>query len=86
MSDVKTVTLSRPLGELAVVELREPKAGELRGLKLADVVQLDTTAMVTLIPRISNLTARDVENLGAADLTKVMTETLGFFVDSSPVA
>jgi hypothetical protein len=86
MSDVKTVTLSRPLGDLAVVELREPKAGELRGLKIADVVQLDTTTMVTLIPRISNLSARDVENLGASDLTKVMTETLGFFVDSSPSA
>lgn len=84
MSDVKQVELSRPIGDTKTVELREPKAGELRGLKLADIVQLDTSAMVTLIPRISNLTSRDVENLGAADLTKVMTETLGFFVDNSP--
>lgn len=84
MNDVKTVALSRPLENVSIVEIREPKAGELRGLKMADLVQLDVGAMVTLLPRISNLSARDMENLSTSDLTKLFTETLGFFVDSSP--
>lgn len=84
MNDVKTVALSRPLENVSIVEIREPKAGELRGLKIADLVQLDVGAMATLLPRISNLRARDMENLSTSDLTNLFTETLGFFVDSSP--
>ncbi|MCI4411973.1 MAG: phage tail assembly protein [Thiotrichales bacterium] len=83
MTEVKTIELNRPLDNVTIVEIREPKAGELRGLKMADIIQLDVTAMATLLPRISNLSARDMENLSTADLTKLFTETLSFFVDSS---
>ncbi|KFA28137.1 tail protein, partial [Xanthomonas vasicola pv. vasculorum NCPPB 1326] len=38
------------------INVRKPGAGELRGLKLTDVLQLDVTALATLLPRISSPT------------------------------
>ncbi|WP_373020741.1 phage tail assembly protein [Thiomicrorhabdus sp.] len=78
------VTLSTPVKsgdeEINTVELRKPKAGELRGLQLAMVLQLDVDSVNTLLPRISNLSDRDIHNLEMEDYTAVSTELLGFFV------
>jgi hypothetical protein len=65
-----------------VITLRKPRSGELRGLSLQDVLQLDVNSLKKLLPRISapTLTEQDVDNMDPADLTAVGTELVGFFV------
>lgn len=76
--------------EINEVALRRPMAGELRGLKLADVAQLDVGAMIELIPRISvpSLTGDEVAALDVADLTALSIEVGSFLVPKpqSPTA
>ncbi len=51
------VTLDRPIQRagqtIASLQLRKPTAGELRGLSLVAVLQMDVDALTTLLPRIS---------------------------------
>jgi len=81
----KTVVLSRPLKrgdeELKTVELREPKAGELRNLDNFDVLRMNVTAHRTLVPRISNLTANEYDQLSPKDLITVQQEVVAFFME-----
>ncbi|HYN76912.1 MAG TPA: phage tail assembly protein [Lamprocystis sp. (in: g-proteobacteria)] len=74
-----TVTLSTGLA----VELRAPTAGDLRGLKLLDVLQLDTGAHAPLVERISEMTAGEFYALAAPDALAVMTGIVGFFAPST---
>lgn len=66
------------------VELRKPKAGELRGLQLASVLQLDVDTINTLVPRLCSLTERDMQNLEIEDYTEISTGLLGFFMNTAP--
>jgi len=81
-----TITLDTPLKRgdqtLTAITLRKPSAGELRGLKLFDVLQLDVTALQTLLPRITSpaLTSHDVGQLDLPDLLTLGAEVSGFFV------
>ena len=65
------------------IELSEPMAGELRGLSLLEVVQLDANSITTLAPRISKLTEKDMGNMGAADLLVVGSSIAGFFAPAA---
>ncbi|WP_083297583.1 MULTISPECIES: phage tail assembly protein [Stenotrophomonas] len=84
--DPNTVTLDYPIqrGEqvISAVKLRKPNAGELRGIKLADLLQIDVSAMAALLPRITEptLTTADVNKLDPADLVAIGTLAAGFFV------
>jgi hypothetical protein len=88
MSDLTrdTVTLDYPLrrGEshIDIIELRRPTSGELRGLSLTGVLQMDVDALVKLLPRITipTLTEADVRSLDPCDLVQLGTATAGFFV------
>lgn len=79
------VTLSAPVargeGQIAHVTLRAPRAGELRGLKLLDVMQMDVGALIRLVPRIAEpgLTEDEVAALPLADLTRLGVAVAGFF-------
>ena len=77
------VALSKPIkrGEKTVneVTLREPSAGELRGLDNFDVMRMNVTAHRTLIPRISDITANEFDQLPPKDLIAIQTEVVGFF-------
>lgn len=81
----KTVTLTRPLKrgdqEITEVTLREPAAGELRGLEMFDVIRMGVNAHRTLVPRISNITANEFDALAPRDLLSVNTEVVGFFTE-----
>jgi len=83
--DTKTVILTRPIergeGELAKITIREPATGDLRGLKLTDVLQLDVTALMTLLPRITveGLTGAEAAKLSPADLARAGGAVVGFF-------
>lgn len=81
----KTVELTAPLkvgdNEIAKLTLRKPAAGELRGIKLLDVLQMDASAHAVLVPRIcSELTDQSqFWLLDATDLMNVMGTVLSFF-------
>ncbi|MHA6195523.1 phage tail assembly protein [Pseudomonas wadenswilerensis] len=81
----KTVTLTRPLKrgdqEITEVTLREPSAGELRGLEMFDVIRMGVNAHRILVPRISNITANEFDALSPRDLLSVNTEVVGFFTE-----
>ena len=68
-----TLTLSKAITRdgkpVTAITLREPSAGELRGIKLFDLVQGDTGALIDLLPRISTptLTKQEVLSLSLRD-------------------
>ena len=82
----KRVTLDTPIKrgkeEIKEITLRKPKSGELRGLALADVLNMDVNALNTLLPRISSpmITKDEAQNLDPADLVQLGGEIAGFLV------
>ena len=84
--------LHRPIvrGEHTIthLQLREPSAGELRGLSLAELLQMQTTALVTLLPRVTEppITKPEASALSAADLITLGGEVLGFLVPDQMAA
>jgi len=90
--DDNTVTLDTPIRRgdttIAQITLRRPKAGELRGIALTDLLQLDVTALQTVLPRISapTLLKQDVAELDPADLVQLGTRVAGFLLPRSALA
>ena len=80
------VQLDEPIqrGEQTIkgVTLRKPRAGELRGVQLAQLMMMDVAALQTVLPRISTptLTAHDVGNLDPADLMELALKVQGVFM------
>lgn len=86
---VSNISLDAPITRdeqvTSVVQLRRPSAGELRGIKLTDLLQMDVGTLSTLLPHISSpaLTAADVAKLDPADLVSITTEVGGFFLSKA---
>lgn len=86
------IPLETPIqrGEQKITEvtLRKPKAGELRGIKLVDLLNMDVGALIRVIPRISDptLTEAEAANLDPADLTSMGTEVVGFLLTKAELA
>lgn len=72
-------TRSVRLSDGRTVTLREPMTGELRGIKLLEVLQMDPAAHAELIPRISELEKPAFYKLRSADMMRIITEVVGFF-------
>lgn len=64
------------------VTVRRPRAGELRGLQLAELLRLDVTSLQAVLPRITNplLTKPDCENLDPADLLQLGEKVSAFLL------
>ncbi len=79
--------LQRGNTTIDLVTLRKPKTGELRGLSLQDLLQLDVNALQKLLPRISTptLTEQDVAALDPADLVQLGTIAVGFFIPKGQI-
>ena len=79
---MKTITLKNPItngkATIETIDVREPSAGDLRGVKLYDVFQGDTAAYIDMLPRITtpSLTKAQVAMLSLPDLLQIM-ETVG---------
>ena len=67
------------------VTLRKPKAGELRGLNLQDLFQADVSAVLTLLPRISDpiMTPQECADLDPIDLMELGGAIKGFFMNKA---
>lgn len=72
--NLKTVELDDPVkrGSTVIdsVDVRKPSAGELRGVSLMDVAQMDVLALRKVLPRITNpsLTDAEIGQLSLADM------------------
>ena len=79
------ITLSQPLKidgkEISEIDIRKPKAGELRGINLLDLLQMKTEVVVTVLSRVStpHLTEQQGFELDIADVVKAGAALVGFF-------
>ena len=86
------ITLAQPLKQgdkrIDEITLRKPISGELRGVKLLDIMQMDVSAYVPLLPRITTpmLSEQQINNLDPVDLVQIMTGVQSFFVDADSPA
>ncbi|WP_263146266.1 phage tail assembly protein [Pseudomonas sp. RIT-PI-AD] len=81
-----TVTLDQPItrGDQVIEQLtlRKPAAGELRGIALAELLQLDVGAIVKLLPRITTpaITEHYARLMDPADLLDAGGKIAGFLL------
>jgi len=89
LADDNTVILDTPIrrGTTAInsITLRKPNSGELRGVSLAELLQMDVNSLVKVVPRISSptLTAIEVTSMDPADLFALGTKVSGFLLQKS---
>ncbi len=82
----KTIKLDTPLTrgdkEITEIQVRKPKAGELRGVSIASLMQIDVTELTKVLPRITTPTLTDDElrAMDIADLTQMGLEVSGFLL------
>jgi len=80
-----TATLSKPVKidgkDVSEITLRKPATGEMRGLSLVNILQMDINTMIKLLPRISNppLNEQQVAELELEDFTELAGKTVLFF-------
>ncbi len=87
------IVLEQPIkrGEkntITEITLRKPASGELRGLKLTDLINGDVNATIRLVPRISQptLTEAEVAALDVADLLGCADAIAGFLYKTGRTA
>ncbi len=75
-------TIKRGDSEITSVELRKPVSGELRGLNLADLLQMDVSALHKVLPRITMppLTEHEVAGMAPADLMQMGAKVAAFLL------
>ena len=89
LADDNSVTLDTPIrrGTTSIdsITLRKPNSGELRGVSLAELLQMDVNSLVKVVPRISTptLTAVEVTSMDPADLFALGTKVSGFLLQKS---
>lgn len=87
-----TVELDSPIergtNSIKSLHLRKPMSGELRGVSLVDLLNLDVNALRKVLPRISTPTLTDVEvgRMDPADLVEIGTTVAGFLLRKSAKA
>lgn len=84
--NLKTVELDDPVkrGNAVIesIDIRKPSAGELRGVSLMDVAQMDVSALRKVLPRITNpsLTDAEIGNLSLSDMMQCGVIVAGFLL------
>lgn len=87
-----TLILQHPIqregGPITSLALRKPKAGELRGLNIQNLMVGDVTAVITLLPRIAVpiITAHEASQLEAEDIAEAAGTIMLFFMSSGQKA
>lgn len=84
-----TIILDSPIkrgsSEILEVTLRKPMAGELRGVTLTDLLQMDVLALRKVLPRITTptLTEHEIGQMDPADLVQMASLVTGFLLPKS---
>lgn len=85
----QSITLAEPIqrGEQVIetITLRKPRAGELRGLNLQQLISVDVATILQLLPRISEpvLVESECNGLDPSDLTEIGGAIRGFFMTAA---
>ena len=83
---IKPITLEEPIKrgdtEITEIQIRKPKVGELRGVSLSQLMQMDVSELTKIMPRITQptLTAEEIQNMDPADLIQVAIEVAYFLL------
>lgn len=83
---MSTVTLDAPIvsGDITItqVQVRKPQAGELRGLSLSALLNLDYAALETVLQRITipTLTKAQIIAMDPSDFTQLGSEVMDFLL------
>jgi len=83
---IRTITLDTPIvrGETTIdtIEIRKPTSGQLRGLSMVTLSQLEYAALETLLPRITNppLSTTEIAALDPADFMQLGGEVMDFLL------
>ena len=86
---METLRLTTPIlrGEQEVTELtlRKPKAGELRGLSIQELMNARVTSTLDILPRITvpPISQHEADNLEVEDLAAASGIIIGFFMTAS---
>lgn len=92
------IKLRRPVKrgdqEITSVQIRTPDSGELRGVRLSELLATDYESMRTVLPRITvpTLHGTEIDKLDPADTVKIGAKVIGFLVpeeaktDESPTS
>ena len=91
-ADDNCVTLDQPIKrgntEIANITLRKPSSGELRGVLLIDLLNMDVSSLIKVIPRISSpgITAPEAAGMDPADLLAIGSKIASFLLQKSAKA
>lgn len=89
LADDNTVVLDSPIRRgvttIDSITLRKPSSGELRGVSLVELLQMDVASLIKVVPRISSptLTAIEVSGMDPADLLAISSKISGFLLQKS---
>ena len=89
LADDNTVVLDSPIRRgvttIDSITLRKPRSGELRGVSLVELLQMDVASLIKVVPRISSptLTAIEVSGMDPADLLALSSKISGFLLQKS---
>ncbi|WHS62255.1 phage tail assembly protein [Pseudomonas sp. G2-4] len=87
--DDNTVILDTPIirGKSVIdsITLRKPQSGELRGVQLVELLNMDVATLIKILPRISNpgITAPEAACMDPADLLACGSKISGFLLQKS---
>jgi len=88
-ADDNTVTLDTPIirGKTVIdsITLRKPQSGELRGVQLVELLNMDVATLIKILPRISSpgITAPEAASMDPADLLACGSKIAGFLLQRS---
>lgn len=83
------ITLSEPIRrgetEIAEITLRKPKAGELRGLSIQELMNARASAVLDILPRIAMppIVQPEADDLDPADLAACAGAIIDFFLTAA---
>jgi hypothetical protein len=77
--------IKRAVGDVTQITLRKPLAGELRGIKVGDLINGDASSVLALLPRITDpfITEQEAAQLDPADFAEIAGRITGFFLTSA---
>ena len=84
-----TVTLDTPIKRgnttIDTITLRKPASGELRGVQLVELLNMDVATLIKILPRISSpgITAPEAAGMDPADLLACGSKISAFLLQKS---
>lgn len=85
MSETREITLPKPAriggSEVTTVTVAKPTAGQLRGVSLAELLQLRTDPLLTVLPRVvsPHPSPAEMEDMAPEAFLALSVAVLGFF-------